>query len=191
MVVLHGLGDSMEGYRFLPEALNMPSMSYVLVNAPEAYYDGFSWYDYFTDPAPGVLRSRGLLHELLDECESKGYPGDETVLFGFSQGCLMTLDVGLRRAEPLAGLIGISGHVFEPETLVSELSEAAKTRPVLMTHGTVDTVIPIEKVRPQVALLKAAKLALEWREFEKPHTIAGENELRFIRDFTRNCLGIE
>ena len=44
MIVLHGLGDSMEGYRWLPQAMQLPWLSYLLVNAPDRYYTGFSWY---------------------------------------------------------------------------------------------------------------------------------------------------
>jgi hypothetical protein len=42
MVVLQGLGDSMDGYRWLPQALNLPWLNYRLVNAPDDYYGGFS-----------------------------------------------------------------------------------------------------------------------------------------------------
>ncbi len=53
MVILHGLGDSSAGFRWLPAALNLPWMNYLLVNAPDAYYGGFSWYDFATDPTTG------------------------------------------------------------------------------------------------------------------------------------------
>ena len=45
MVMLHGLGDSIEGYRWLPEAMNLPWLNYLLVNAPYDYYGGYSWFD--------------------------------------------------------------------------------------------------------------------------------------------------
>ena len=61
MVVLHGLGDSIEGYRWLPNALALPWMNFVLVNAPDPYFGGFSWYNIAGDPAPGVERSRRLV----------------------------------------------------------------------------------------------------------------------------------
>jgi len=54
MIVLHGLGDSMEGYRWLPEAMRLPWLSYLLVNAPDPYYTGFSWYDFENDPGSGL-----------------------------------------------------------------------------------------------------------------------------------------
>ena len=60
MVVLHGLGDSSAGFRWLPEALGLPWMNYLLVNAPTPYYGGYAWYDFFGDMAKGLGRSRKL-----------------------------------------------------------------------------------------------------------------------------------
>ena len=67
----------------------------------------------FDDIAPGVQRSRKLLFELLDDLRAKGFSPEQTTLAGFSQGCLMTIDVGLRYPHRFAGLVGISGWVFE------------------------------------------------------------------------------
>ena len=188
MVVLHGLGDSMEGYRWLPSALGLPGLNYLLVNAPDSYYGGWSWYDYAGDSGPGVLRSRRLLFALLDHCRAAGFPTEQTLLFGFSQGCLMTLDVGLRYPHRFAGLIGISGHVHEPERLIAELSPVAAQQRLLITHGTDDPLIPFAAVREQINLLKAEGLHIEWHELVKEHTIAGEGELELIREFCERCL---
>lgn len=183
MVVLHGLGDSIEGYRWLPEALGLPWMNHLLVNAPDPYYGGYSWYDYANDPGPGVLRSRRRLFELLDDRRAQGFPTEQTVLFGFSQGSLMTTDVGLRYPHRFSGLIGISGYVHEPERLLQELSAEARSQRLLVTHGTLDPLIPFEGVRQQFKLLQQAGLRIDWREFTKEHTIAGEAELKVIREF--------
>src|SRR5271170_6718052 len=153
MVMLHGLGDSIEGYRWWPEAMNLPWMNYLLVNAPDEYYDGYSWFDYPDDIVPGVLRSRKLLFELLDNLRVRNFPTEQTTLGGFSQGCLMTIDVGLRYSHKFAGLVGISGWVFELEKTVRELSPVARQQRLLITHGTDDPLIPIEKMRPQIAPL--------------------------------------
>lgn len=183
MIVLHGLGDSMNGFRWLPEALRLPWLNYLLVNAPDDYYGGFSWYDFAHNPAPGVERSRQLLFQLLDEMRERKFPTEQTVLSGFSQGCLMTLDTGLRYPHKLAALVGISGYVHAPEILVKEFSPVAREQRILLTHGTLDTMIPIDRVRPQIAQLRAAGLQIEWHEFTKPHTIAGEPEIAVIRNF--------
>jgi phospholipase/carboxylesterase len=189
IVALHGLGDSMEGYRWLPQILGFPWLNCLLVNAPDEYYGGYSWYDFAADPGPGVARSRQLLFTLLDRQREAGFPTEQTILFGFSQGCLMTIDVGLRYPHRLAGLVGISGYSHEPEKAVQELSAVAREQRFLLTHGTNDPLIPIGPVRAQVALLKSAGLQVEWHEFEKEHTIEGASELGLIRSFVRKQLG--
>ena len=185
MVMLHGLGDSIEGYRWLPEAMRLPWLNYLLVNAPDDYYGGFSWYDITGNQSPGVLRSRQLLFDLLDDLRVRGYPTEQTTLGGFSQGCLMAIDIALRYPYRLAGVVGISGYVFEPSKVLLELSPVALEQRFLVTHGTFDPVVPFEKTRPQITKLQAAGLRIDWREFAKPHTIAGEEELGVIRKFVR------
>lgn len=189
MIVLHGLGDSMDGYRWLPEALDLPWLNYLLVNAPDEYFGGYSWYDHAGDAAPGVQRSTRLLFELLDTQREHGFPTEQTVLFGFSQGCLMTIEVGLRYPHRFAGLVGISGHVHDPERLHREKSVVAGEQRLLLTHGQFDPLIPIVPVRGQVQFLRQAGLHIEWREFAKEHTIAGEAELAVIRAFVETTAG--
>ena len=183
LIASHGLGDSTAGYRWLPSAMRLPWMNYLLVNAPDEYYGGYSWYDFDGNPGPGIERSRKALFELLDAQRANGFATEQTVLFGFSQGCLMTLDVGFRYPHRFAGLIGVSGYVHEPAMVLKELSPVAKEQRMLFTHGTKDPLIPCIEVRGQVDGLKAAGLKIEWREFAKVHTIAGEEELAVIRDF--------
>jgi len=185
LIMLHGLGDSLEGYRWMPGALNLPWLNYLLVNAPDEYYGGYSWFDFAGDIVPGVERSRKLLFEVLEGQREKGFPAEQTVFGGFSQGCLMSIEVGLRYPHRFAGIVGISGYVCEPERLVGELSPVAFQQRLLITHGTLDPMIPFAAVREQINLLKSAGLHIEWHEFVKAHTIAGELELAVIRDFIR------
>ena len=49
LIALHGLGDSTAGYRWLPSALQLPGLNYLLVNAPDPYFGGFAWYDFSGD----------------------------------------------------------------------------------------------------------------------------------------------
>ncbi|HEX3890124.1 MAG TPA: serine esterase [Verrucomicrobiae bacterium] len=184
MVMLHGLGDSIEGYRWFPEAMNLPWLNYLLVNAPDEYYGGWSWFD-LNDIAPGVQRSRKLLFELLDDLRAKGFLTEQITLGGFSQGCLMAVEAGLRYPHRFAGVVGISGWVCESAKLLKELSPVALQQRLLMTHGASDPIIPIEKVRTQIPLLKVAGIKIEWLEFPKAHTIHGEIELAVIREFVR------
>ena len=185
MVMLHGLGDSMDGYRWLEETMNLPWLNYLLVNAPDKYFEGFSWFDYPNDITPGILRSRKLLLGLLDDLGAKGFSADQIKLAGFSQGCLMAVDVGLRYPHKLAGIVGISGWVYDIEKLLGGLTPVALQQRLLITHGRFDPMIPFDPVREQVQKLKAAGLKADWREFPKAHTIHGEAEISAIREFVR------
>lgn len=189
MVVLHGLGDSMDGFRWLPQALNLPWLNYLLVNAPDGYYGGYSWYDYAGDARPGVARSRELLFNLLDTQRTVGFSTEQTFLLGFSQGCLMSYEVGLRYPHLFAGVVGISGYAHEPEKLLRELSPVAAQQRFLITHGTYDPVVPFAASREQVNLLKTDGIHIDWHEFPKEHTIAGEVELQVIREFVKRQSG--
>ncbi len=189
LIALHGLGDSMEGYRFLPDVLRIPSLNVLLVNAPDAYYGGFSWYDFAADPGPGVERSYRALEMLLEDCEREGFSPDRTMLFGFSQGCLMSVETGLRYKKRLAGIIGVSGYVYEPERLLKIASPVAKEQRFLMTHGTRDTLIPIKPVREQVEQLKRGGIQIDFHEYPKDHTVI-EPEIELFRKFICERLGL-
>jgi phospholipase/carboxylesterase len=182
MVVLHGLGDSMAGYAWVPQVMRFPWLNYLLINAPDPYYGGFSWYEYAGDARPGVRRSIQLLHGVLDSQRQLGFPTELTILSGFSQGCLMTLEGGLRYPHRLAGLIGLSGYVLDPHLLLREASPVAKEQRVLVTHGRQDPLIPFADVKKQMEELRAGGIPIEWHEFNKPHTII-EEEIALMRTF--------
>ena len=190
--MLHGLGDSVEGYRWMRQVFALPWMNYLLVNAPDEYFGGFSWFE-FSDDAnpdvmrPGVERSRNLLFQLLDAQRAAGFPTEQTVLGGFSQGCLMSLDVATRYPHKFAGVVGISGYVCEPERVVKELSTVAKEQKFLVTHGTFDPLLPLAATHEQIKLLQQAGLNIRWHEFRKEHTIAGQAEVDLIREFVTGC----
>jgi len=182
LIGLHGLGDSSAGYRWLPVALRMPWLNCLLVNAPDPYYGGYAWYDFSGNEAKGIERSRRELIELLDAQRTRGFPTEETVMFGFSQGCVMTVDVGFRYPHRFAGLVGVSGYVHQLEKLIEERSAVAGRQRMLFTHGRMDPLVPFDQVRGQVERLQAAKFPIVWREFDKEHTLC-EEELQVIQQF--------
>lgn len=184
-VVLHGLGDSIEGWRWLPSALDLPWMNYLLVNAPDEYYGGWSWFEYPGNIAPGIHRSRKMLFDLLDELREKGFAAEQITLGGFSQGCLMSIETGLHYPHRLAGIVGISGWVFDIDALVRELTPVARQQRLLITHGHFDPLLPFAEAQKQVRQLKQAALNVEWHEFPKEHTIYGADEVAVIREFVR------
>ncbi len=190
VVVLHGLGDSLEGFLWLPEAMALPGVNYLLVTAPQRYVIGFSWYD-LEQPAPGVRRSRELLRELLAELSAQGWAPHETVLFGFSQGCLMSIDLALRYEQRLAGIVGVSGYALLDDGSEGEIHPQAKEQAWLVTHGHQDTQLPLERTRAQMERLAAAGIPIEWHEFQKAHTIDLDDEVPLLRAWIAEKLGEE
>src|SRR5262245_43684617 len=140
VVVLHGLGDSAEGFRWFQDELAIDSLNLLLLDAPNHYYTGYSWYD-SSNRLPGILGSRRILNEVFTGLEQQGYSLDHTFLLGFSQGCLMTLEFGARYRRALAGYVGISGYSHNPEKLLRELNPEANQGNWLVTHGTQDEML--------------------------------------------------
>ena len=88
----------------------------------------------------------------------RGLGAGVMALVGFSQGAMMSLFVGLRRARPIAGILGYSGRLLAPELLESEL----RSRPrVLLVHGTADPLVPYESLATAQAALAAADVPIE------------------------------
>lgn len=184
MAVLHGLGDSMEGYQWMPGQMRLPWLNYLMINAPDAYFTGYSWFDIDGDRDPGIVRSRDLLFETLDQFrEQNGVSAEHLFMFGFSQGCVMTLETGIRYPHQLAGCIGVSGFIHRPDALLTDQSAYAKSQRFLLTHGTYDPLIPAEPVGDQVELMKKQGFSMQWQIYPKEHTIYGEIELQCIREF--------
>ena len=188
VMVLHGLGDSKEGWKPVAEYLALPDTGWIFVQAPDCYYDGWSWFDLrLPDPRPDlsqVVRSRTRLRELLTHLEStRGIACEQLTLMGFSQGCLMTMAVGLTHERAFAGLVGISGWVADIDTYPGAFGAAADRQRILMTHGTADAVIPIEVTRPQALRLQGLGLDLTWREYAKAHGLDTTHELGDLRKF--------
>ena len=191
LVVLHGRGDSHQGFTWLPRALGFTDLGYLLVDAPDDWYGGFSWYDLPPRQLAGILRSRDLLDELFAKLLAEGWSTDQMALFGFSQGCLMTLEWGARSEHALAAYVGVSGYVYNPAELWEEMHPQARREDWLVTHGRQDEVLPFSETEDQVAWLKSMGLPITFRAYDKTHTIDPEHELAAIRAFLAERLGLK
>ena len=186
MLVFHGLGDSLNGFTWMPPQLALNSLSYLLVNAPDDYYGGYSWFNFsgggaFMENAlPGIRRSRDIIHKLIDEVIGQGVKAENILLFGFSQGCLMALDAGLRYPKKLAGICGVSGWVASMEEYPQAFSNVAKEQKFFVTHGFQDPVLPYTNTKTQCEALQAMDVNLTFKSYQKDHTILPE-ELDEIR----------
>jgi phospholipase/carboxylesterase len=189
LVVLHGRGDSHRGFTWLPDALRLDGLGYLLVDAPDPYYDGFSWYDLPPHQAPGVVRSRRLLDRLFTDLAAGGQDPARTALLGFSQGCLMALEWGGRSEVALAAYVGISGYLLDASALQHELHPQARRPDWLVTHGRSDEVLPFDTTAAQVRGLQAGGWPLRFEAFDKGHTIVPE-EVDVVRAFLAHRLAL-
>ena len=191
LLVLHGLGDSSNGYEFLPDFLGFKNLNYLLLNAPDPYFGGRSWFEIDGNPGPGILRSRKLLLDAIHDLGEQGWKAGNIGLFGFSQGALMSMDAGFRAPERLGAIVAISGFVFFLEELTLELGPRAKEIPTLATHGTFDPLLPIDHTRKQITEMRKLGLDIRWKEYAKDHTIEPQREAGDIRAFLRETLHVE
>lgn len=84
---------------------------------------------------------------------------EQVVLFGFSQGTMMSLHVAPRREDPVAGIVAFSGRLLEPDLLVDE---TVSRMPVLLVHGDADDVVPHSpyRKRPKPCRLRVSKRSM-------------------------------
>ena len=129
-----------------------------------------------------------FLFELFEHLHNNNYPPEQMVLLGFSQGCLMTWEVGVRYPRRLAGLIGISGWALEKDGIYDSITAVSKQQRFLITHGFQDPYITVEKVEEQINKFKSKGLNIEFRAFNKEHTILVEEEIPLFRKFINKVL---
>jgi phospholipase/carboxylesterase len=168
VILLHGLGaDGNDLIGLAPYwARLLPDAEFLSPNAPfpcdMAPY-GYQWFS-SQDRSPeavlgGVRAAAPILDAFIDEAlEERGLGSGELALVGFSQGTMMSLFVGLRRAEPVAGIVGFSGRLLAPELLASELRSRP---PILLVHGTEDPLVPYSSLAAAETTLKAAGVPVE------------------------------
>ena len=152
VVFLHGYGADGADLLGLSDVLapHLPGVAFVAPDAPERCVGGgfgFQWFPIpWLDGSPQAAAEAGLvaasrdLNGFLDSLlAEEGLKADRLVLVGFSQGAMMSLEVAVRRTEPVAGVVAISGRLLRPEALAAE---AVVKPPVLLIHGDQDPVVP-------------------------------------------------
>jgi len=187
VIAIHGRGASAEDLvPILPEVIKGDYIG-VFPNGPMcmqlgAWGVGHAWYDLGPDQFSTLRDSRQNLTDLLSEAKTKfNVPPERTFLAGFSQGAVMTLEVGLRHPERLAGLIALSGYMPEPDILMQEAIRDSQ-RQILVAHGTMDDVVPVEAGRLLDRELRLLGFPVQYREFAVGHSISYD-EMAFIRDW--------
>jgi phospholipase/carboxylesterase len=165
VVLVHGYGsDGNDLIGLAPHwQSQMPGAAFVAPNGPDPMpgSPGFQWFPISRiDPQEmrkGVDAAGPVLEQFLDEELARLSLGPERlILVGFSQGAMLSLHIGLRRAVPPAAVVSLSGLLPGPAPKRDD------GPPIFLAHGDADQVVPVQAMLAAAAMLGVAGRAAQW-----------------------------
>ena len=168
VILLHGYGG--DGNDIAQVTLNwkrfLPNTLFVCPNAPEkcsiSPY-GYQWFDLSQDDEEFILneskKNEIILNKFLNEVKEKfSLPNSKICLSGFSQGCMMSINVGLSSVEKYSGILGFSGKIISKKDLSKRITHKPKT---ILIHGEKDDIVPCVKSLEAKDFLDRNKVPVE------------------------------
>ena len=189
IIWMHGLGA--DGNDFVPlvrelDLTGLPGIRFVFPSAgtmPVTVNNGYvmrSWYDIKgadlvnREDEGGLRASQLQIEALVAREKSRGIPASRIILAGFSQGCAMTLQTGLRHPETLAGLLCLSGYLPLAPKLAAEHTPPSLATPIFMAHGIQDGVVPFHRAEASRDAVAALGYQVEWHAYPMQHSLCQE-----------------
>ena len=148
IILLHGYGGDGKDISML--TLNwkrhMPNTVFICPNGPETCPInplGFQWFDLTKDDTDYILdqsiKAEEKIKLFINEIKQKfNLKNNQICLSGFSQGCMMSLNVGLTSEEKFSCIVGFSGKIVDQNNLKSRIKNSTDT---LLIHGDTDQVV--------------------------------------------------
>ena len=149
IILLHGYGGDGNDISML--TLNwkrhLPNTVFICPNGHETCPinpSGYQWFDLTKDDSSYILdqslKAEVKIKKFIDEIKNEfNLTNDKICLSGFSQGCMMSLNVGLTSDEKFLCIIGFSGKIIDKDNLKSRIKNSTET---LLIHGDADQVVP-------------------------------------------------
>ena len=174
VIFLHGYGADGNDLIDIGRAWQqiLPDAAFVSPHAPRPCGQapmGREWFPLtMRDPNErwtGVNAAAPVLNAFIDsELKRRGLTESALALVGFSQGTMMSLHVGLRRAAAPAAIVGYSGMLVVPEDIDPDTfaGEIRSRPPVLLVHGDQDQLIPVQALMHAAQGLAALEIPVEW-----------------------------
>lgn len=210
VILLHGFGAPGDDLVPLSQFLDAPpGTRFVFPEAPLPVPMGFgdarAWWmidlerlqreqasgrlrDLSEEVPDGLVEARERVVSLLEELDRRlGGTPESTILGGFSQGAMLSCDVVLRTTRSFAGLVLLSGTLLAKKEWLPLLPKR-RGLPVLMSHGSQDSLLPYSMAEQLRDLLSRAGLLVEWVGFRGAHEIP-EMVLHRLSAFIRRVLG--
>ncbi|MEO7557617.1 MAG: alpha/beta fold hydrolase [Gammaproteobacteria bacterium] len=203
VICLHGLGADGHDLESIVSEIGLPQrhgVRFLLPHAPHrpvTINNGFvmrAWYDIVAsdlsqrEDSTGLGNSERLLRNLIEHEIDSGIAAHRIVLAGFSQGGAIALHTGLRYPQRLAGILALSSYLPLAGRLSAEAHPANAGLPIMMAHGTQDTVVPLANALASRSVLEEMAYDLTWRTYPMGHAFCVE-ELGDIHNWLTRILG--
>ncbi|MFT6070795.1 MAG: putative esterase [Bacteriovoracaceae bacterium] len=186
MLVMHGLGDSLEPYKIFTQEVNVTNCHYLLLNAPEDYYGGFAWYQPGpAEPMQAIKNPVSLIVNEIKALISEGFKKEDILLCGFSQGGCMALAAAMAFGEKLGGVIALSPKTYPP--MLENIPKSFLETPLFIAHGEEDSVIPFTDVKQWVENLSKHHDQVQFQSYSMAHEI-DIDEIHDLRDWLNEYL---
>ncbi len=168
VVLLHGYGADGRDLIDIGGAWAdlLPHAAFVAPHAPEPCVEapvGRQWFPLSLRDPQELVRGTaaalpGLMQFVTAELAALNLPFHRLALFGFSQGAMMALSLGISAPQAAGAVVGCSG-LLPPRP---EAGPARSVPPVLLMHGTVDELIPVDAMFASAFALAEAGVPAEW-----------------------------
>ncbi|HZV01778.1 MAG TPA: alpha/beta hydrolase-fold protein [Planctomycetota bacterium] len=180
-VVLHGRGVTKEDLVELGQVLVEDGFVALVPDAPMPWDGGRAWFDR-DSRSRDIPISRGMIASLIRGAQARhGVGRDETLISGFSQGGVMSLDVALNHPDLVGRAACLSGYLSQAEAPSGKVEPAPS---IFMAHGTRDPLITIDRARESRDLLVSRGFAVHYVEYPIPHAISAEELVELRRWLT-------
>tara|TARA_B100001057_G_scaffold452989_1_gene497422 strand:+ start:3618 stop:4268 length:651 start_codon:yes stop_codon:yes gene_type:complete len=149
IILFHGYGGDGKDISML--TLNwkryMPNTIFICPNGHEPCAinpGGFQWFDLTREDPDYILnesiKAEKIIKKFIDEIKNKyKLSNDQICLSGFSQGCMMSLNVGLTSEEKFSCIVGFSGKIIDQIDLKKRIKNFTD---ILLIHGDNDQIVP-------------------------------------------------
>lgn len=195
VIFLHGFGSNEEDLFGIKDAL--PSTwTYLSARAPMPVDpQGYRWFtktpgdgDYNGETAD-LQRSAALIEDFVGKATAKYHThSDRVFLVGFSQGAIMSYEVGLRKPALVRGIAALSGSVLPVLKAELKPSESLGKLAIFIGHGTLDQALPYASATQANEVLVGLGLTPEFHGYSgMPHTVS-ETEVQDLKAWLENSL---
>jgi phospholipase/carboxylesterase len=185
VIMLHGVGSSGDDLAPLSNAWRntLPDATFASPNAPgrSSFGAGYQWFSVsgvtVENRSERIKEARASFDATISAIIlEKGFADklDQVAFVGFSQGTIMALDAVASGRWPVGAVVGFSGRLATPLPLTPSLST-----PILLVHGSADTVIPASETTDAAAVLQTLGMKVETVIIPGlPHTISADGAAR-------------